>query len=103
MEAAKQSGRARLMEIAEIGELKSVLGGGSVLFSERGGDGFSAADEGKKITAIVGPEGGWDDAELALAGDSGCRIVTLGGRIMRAETAAISVTAILQHRFGDIN
>jgi 16S rRNA U1498 N3-methylase RsmE len=28
--------------------------------------------------------------------------VTFGGRIMRAETAAIAMTAILQHRFGDL-
>ena len=33
----------------------------------------------------------------------GDEIVTLGGRILRAETAAISVAAILQHRFGDFN
>jgi 16S rRNA U1498 N3-methylase RsmE len=30
-------------------------------------------------------------------------IVTLGGRILRAETAAIAAAAILQHRFGDLN
>lgn len=103
LEAAKQSGRARLMKIGEIAELKSVLDPGCVLFSERDGKSFSEVGEGKKITAIVGPEGGWDDSELKAAESSGCKIVTLGGRIMRAETAAISITAILQHRFGDIN
>ncbi len=29
-------------------------------------------------------------------------VVTLGGRILRAETAAITVTALLQHLFGDL-
>lgn len=104
LEAAKQSGRARLMEIGKIVGLESVLASEEcVLFSERDGGSFSSFGEGKKITAIVGPEGGWDDSELILAGNRGCKIVTLGGRIMRAETAAISITAILQHRFGDIN
>jgi 16S rRNA (uracil1498-N3)-methyltransferase len=59
--------------------------------------------DGHKMTAIVGPEGGWDDSELADARSAGINIVTLGGRIMRAETAAIAIAAVIQHRFGDIN
>ena len=55
------------------------------------------------MTAFIGPEGGWDDSEIETAGKKGCSIVTLGGRILRAETAAISIAAILQHRFGDMS
>jgi 16S rRNA U1498 N3-methylase RsmE len=40
---------------------------------------------------------------LKAARDAGVAIVTFGGRILRAETAAIAITAVLQHRFGDLN
>ena len=107
MEATKQCGRARLMNVAApigFAELMTSLTGmGSVLFSERGGKRFSELEASQKLTAIFGPEGGWDDAELDLARSSGCQIITLGGRVLRAETAAISIAAILQHRFGDLN
>ena len=55
-----------------------------------------------KIVAVVGPEGGWTDDEIELAREGGWEIVTLGGRTLRAETAGITVVALLQHRFGDL-
>lgn len=107
IEAAKQSGRARLMNIEPLEHLEAFFsrtrGRNSVLFSEREGKDLSDVEAGKELIAVIGPEGGWDDAELALARESGVRIVTLGGRILRAETAVISITAVLQHRFGDLN
>jgi 16S rRNA (uracil1498-N3)-methyltransferase len=54
------------------------------------------------LTALVGSEGGWTDEEIASARDAGWIIVTLGGRILRAETAAIAVAALLQHLYGDL-
>ena len=74
-----------------------------ILFSERGGTSFSEVKANKKMTAVIGPKGGWDDAELDEARNNDFLIVTFGGRILRAETAAIALSAILQHRFGDIN
>ena len=104
LEATKQCGRSRLMRIADptAFDLKFAGTKHTVLFSERGGGNFSTIIPGKKITAIVGPEGGWDDSELAAAISNNIPIVTLGGRILRAETAAVSIAAILQHRFGDL-
>jgi 16S rRNA (uracil1498-N3)-methyltransferase len=55
-----------------------------------------------RIAAMVGPEGGWTDGELKQASANGGKLVTLGGRILRAETAAIAVATLLQHRFGDL-
>ncbi len=107
LEATKQSGRAKLMQIAEPTTFDRLIADSKtenvVLFSERDGDDFSTITAGKKITVLFGPKGGWDDSELAAARSRCIKIVTLGGRILRAETAAIAITAILQHRFGDLN
>jgi 16S rRNA (uracil1498-N3)-methyltransferase len=105
LEATKQSGRARLMSVADPVSFRSVIerSQGAVLFSERDGESFETVTNQTAMTVIFGPEGGWDDAELELARSHDCRIITLGGRIMRAETAAISIAAILQHCFGDLN
>ena len=107
LEATKQCGRAKLMKITEpIGFEQFIVDSKSeniVLFSERDGSDFSTISADKKIAAIYGPKGGWDDSELELARNNSVNIVTLGGRILRAETAAIAITAILQHQFGDIN
>ena len=107
LEATKQSGRAKLMEITEPVALDTLLADKKnenvVLFSERDGGDFSTVKPAKKITALIGPKGGWDDSELDAARSRGVKLITLGGRILRAETAAIAITAILQHRFGDLN
>lgn len=108
IDAAKQCGRARLMTVGDIGLFDSFLKAGNavetrVMFSERGGEALSSLTRQIRITAIIGPEGGWDDAEIDLARSCGVKIVTLGGRILRAETAAIAITATLQHQFGDLN
>lgn len=107
LEATKQCGRARLMEIAEPKTFENLIAESSkenvVIFSERGGTDFTKISPGKKITALIGPKGGWDDSELDLARGNDVSVITLGGRILRAETAAISLTTILQHRFGDLN
>ncbi|MFN2501187.1 MAG: 16S rRNA (uracil(1498)-N(3))-methyltransferase [Pyrinomonadaceae bacterium] len=107
LEATKQSGRAKLIEVREPISLPMLLtqtgGRPMVMFSERGGDAFSSIEVRNEITAIVGPEGGWDDDELEQARSAAVSIVTLRGRVLRAETAAMSIAAILQHRFGDLN
>ena len=77
------------------------------MFAERDGqnlDGWRAASGAppSSVAALVGPEGGWEDEEIKQAQKSGWTIVTLGGRTLRAETAAIVVTALLQHLFGDL-
>jgi 16S rRNA (uracil1498-N3)-methyltransferase len=105
LEASKQSGRAGLMKIetpADFEKFIQTADETKILFSERGGESFSVVSETEKITAAVGSEGGWEDAEIEAASANGFQIVTLGGRILRAETAAISVAAILQYRFGDL-
>lgn len=116
LEGAKQSGRARVPDIEQAIDLESLVKNSGqadlakvrrVMFAERGGQSLERISDGlsgppASLLALVGPEGGWDDGEIEMARACGWEIVTLGGRIMRAETAAIAVVALLQHRFGDL-
>jgi 16S rRNA (uracil1498-N3)-methyltransferase len=112
LEASKQCGRARLMDIENPSAFHDFVerpGGDELrlMFSERGGAALETAvgDTDKRrdsVNSLVGSEGGWTDEEIDQARDAGWKIVTLGGRILRAETAAIAVSALLQHRFGDL-
>ncbi|MEZ5535796.1 MAG: 16S rRNA (uracil(1498)-N(3))-methyltransferase [Thiolinea sp.] len=60
------------------------------------------ADQRPHIQLMIGPEGGFTDDEVALCIKNGVFMVSLGPRILRAETAAISVIALLQQYFGDL-
>lgn len=114
LEACKQSGRARVPEIngavafaSLIESVPSDSGQWRVMFAERGGSGLVETIKNlqarpQAVTALVGSEGGWADEEIQLAQDAGWSVVTLGGRTLRAETAAITVAALLQHVFGDL-
>jgi 16S rRNA (uracil1498-N3)-methyltransferase len=114
LEAAKQSGRAVVPVIAEPVPFKIMIhdamakpGSRALLFSERDGRSLKEAAEvlplkESPLTALVGSEGGWTDEELMAARASGWTIVTLGGRTLRAETAAIAVAVLLQHLAGDL-
>jgi 16S rRNA (uracil1498-N3)-methyltransferase len=105
--AAKQSGRAFVPEISGPLKFDAALdvSGLGVMFSERGGDAFESLTRQvvpNALTAFVGSEGGWSDEEIESARARNFHVITLGGRIMRAETAAVAVTALLQHVFGDL-
>jgi 16S rRNA (uracil1498-N3)-methyltransferase len=115
LEACKQSGRARLPQIdaplAFTEFIKQEAANSEawrVMFAERGGMALSETIERlpsrspQMIIALVGSEGGWTDEEMIEAREAGWSIVTLGGRILRAETAAIAVAVLLQHLFGDL-
>jgi 16S rRNA (uracil1498-N3)-methyltransferase len=54
------------------------------------------------IVLAIGPEGGWRDEELARARTHGFIAVTLGTRILRAETAALAALSIVQSRLGEL-
>jgi 16S rRNA (uracil1498-N3)-methyltransferase len=56
----------------------------------------------RNVLALVGPEGGFTDEEVALARRSGFTCASLGPRILKSDTAAIAVATIFQHSLGDI-
>jgi 16S rRNA (uracil1498-N3)-methyltransferase len=74
------------------------------MFSEKSGKHLSEISTITNSSALVlvGPEGGWADEEVALALESNWQVVTLGGRTLRAETAAIVAVTLVQHKFGDL-
>ncbi len=109
LEAAKQSGRARVPEIAAPVSFEHLMNDRTLdvprlLFTEREGGPLAGVElaHPQSLTMLIGAEGGWTDAELERAKGSGWHLITLGGRVMRAETAAISITALLQHLYGDL-
>lgn len=114
LEAAKQSGRAVVPQVdgpiafeSLIQPANSDIAMSCLLFSEREGQSLHEAAKTLPaklpgITALVGSEGGWANEELAASRDAGWVIVTLGGRTLRAETAGITVAALIQHLYGDL-
>ena len=110
LEAAKQSGRALVPEVTAPVSFTDLIRAQAsadhkLIFSERDGQPLESLGTGTNpdsLTALVGSEGGWTDAELEEASSAGWKVITLGGRTLRAETAAIAVTVLLQHRFGDL-
>ncbi|HET9267793.1 MAG TPA: RsmE family RNA methyltransferase, partial [Vicinamibacterales bacterium] len=49
-----------------------------------------------RVLLAVGPEGGWDDFELRLLSERGFRLVSLGSRTLRADTACVALLAALR-------
>ena len=103
LEAAKQSGRAFVPEISLPVAFEFIEASGlRVMFSERNGESLETLPQSNTITALIGSEGGWADEEIESVRARDFHVITLGGRVLRAETAAITVTALLQHMFGDL-
>lgn len=55
-----------------------------------------------KVCVLIGPEGGFSDAEYEAASVAGFTAVSLGPRILRTETAALATLAVLQSMWGDL-
>lgn len=56
----------------------------------------------QSVALMIGPEGGFSETEVAVARLNGYVPVTLGPRLLRTETAAITGTALLQGMLGDL-
>ena len=76
-----------------------------ILLWERGSESLKASLRRylpMKIYVMVGPEGGFTEEEVDLAKGKGFIPVKLGQRILRTETAAITLVGILQYELGDL-
>ena len=106
IEAVEQCGRTRLPEIVEPLLLKRFVEGldraRRLYFAdERGGEPVTSAFREGPAAILVGPEGGFTDEERAFVRTSGACAISLGPRILRAETAALAALAAYMAVAGD--
>lgn len=110
IQASKQCGRAKLMQIADVTPWKEFVthefGKQPVVVAHPGGAPFNeslikelcfqAMTQGRQgeLLLAVGPEGGFSRDEITNAMTSGGSLVSLGSRILRVETAAVVMASI---------
>jgi 16S rRNA (uracil1498-N3)-methyltransferase len=110
-EAAKQCGRTALPTVTAVKTLTEVLAEASeetaviMLYEGQTGDSLQAALNAAPASSyllLVGPEGGFSQAEADTVRARGGRIAGLGPRILRTETASLAVLSILMYEKGDL-
>lgn len=112
VESAKQCQRSRILKVHEALTFSRVLEMfnrfDAVLFAcefERERDIKSVLDGLKtpeRIAVIIGSEGGFSEEEYEKIVRAGAIPVSLGGRILRAETAAVTMASIVMYRFDQL-
>ncbi|HVP76358.1 MAG TPA: RsmE family RNA methyltransferase [Thermodesulfobacteriota bacterium] len=110
LKAVQQSRRAKVPYIGECRPLREVLEGWNddglrILLWEKNGRHLQSVlrqHPTQKIYAMVGPEGGFTEGEVEQAREKRFIPVKLGQRILRTETAAITLIGILQYELGDL-
>jgi len=108
MEAAEQCGGTYVPQVAELQKLGRVLDGWDsarqLMFCDEVEVGAARALDGPSgpWAILVGPEGGFSETERTrLRGLAYAHVVSLGPRILRADTAAVAALTVWQQRFGD--
>ena len=111
VEASKQCGRGLVPKVESVQEYSDMLQNPStedlrLILWEREGiklkEVLKRSEENGNIFFIIGPEGGFTQLEVDEAKRAGFTPVTLGRRILRAETASLCLLSILQYERGDI-
>lgn len=106
-EAAKQCLRASVPTVEYFETLEEALAAGAACGQKFFACEFLEASEapvsaGGSVCAVVGSEGGFSEEEFARAKALGYCGISLGRRILRAETAAIALTAVIMYRAGEL-
>ena len=107
--AAKQSKRLLIPEVKEPVKFSEALKLASDLDVRlipyelaEGMDGtrriIQSVKPGQSVAVFIGPEGGFEEAEVELAKEAGFQAITLGRRILRTETAGMTVLSILMYQ-----
>lgn len=105
IEACKQSGRNRLMEIGEPVPFGDALQhDGLVMMADPTGEPLSgiAIPEGN-TSVLIGPEGGFSPDELSAAAEAGVRPVRIADAILRIETAGVAIAGWLSVQRLDVS
>jgi 16S rRNA (uracil1498-N3)-methyltransferase len=105
--AAEQCGRATVPSVAPTITLDRLLSepfeGRKVLLLERGlNPPLASLGPCRALQLLIGPAGGWEDWEAARLAQARFTPVSLGPRILRAETAAVAGVALAQSLWGDL-
>ena len=104
IEAAKQS-KHYYMPVLDaprtFDQTISIAASSKIMFAEREGGPLKPALANSPVLYLVGPEGGWTDAEMDAARKAGFQAVSLGKGILKAETAAIVGGALIQYEMGN--
>jgi 16S rRNA (uracil1498-N3)-methyltransferase len=98
--AVEQCHRSRVPELSgphDWGELAGLLAkcDQRYVLDPRAARSSPAASRAARVALVVGPEGGWSEAELADLERAGCRPLRLGARVLRIETAAVVGAGLL--------
>jgi len=103
--AAEQSGRNRIPEVAAPRAFAEWLsawhGTGIVLLPDADSTLDKIPPPKPPLAMMIGPEGGFDGRESALAAARGFHALRLGPRVLRADTAAAAAIAVVQAAWGD--
>lgn len=107
--AAKQSKRMYVPEVTNVMSFQQAVDYAKkldvVLFPYELADGMKKTKEmisqishGQSVGIFIGPEGGFEESEVALATEEAdAQVITLGKRILRTETAGLTVLSILMY------
>jgi len=99
VEASKQCERNHLMVVDQGQSLEEVLASrpAASFLMHPSGEAMhhEAIVPASDVLAIIGPEGGFTDEEVAQAAEHGCQVVSLGPRILRVETAALAMATLV--------
>ena len=99
-EAAEQSERGVVPPVHAPNPLVKALTPASVLLYERH-EGLRLGELDRPARVVIGPEGGFSEAELQAARTAGATAAGLGPRILRSETVAVAAAAVILSRTGD--
>lgn len=103
--ACEQSGRTHVPQLLPVQKLETWLGtaaGARFVLAPGGHHRLKELAPVQAATLLVGPEGGLDDREVALAVHRGFTAIGLGPRVLRTETAGVAALAALQALWGDL-
>ena len=112
-EAVKQCRRSDMLQISDPSGFKEVLESSKtfdlkIIFWENESTplnrdlGLKGQVPSKKIMLMLGPEGGFTEQEIEMARHSEFKVAGLGPRILRAETATLAASTLIQYLYGDM-
>lgn len=113
-EAAEQSGRGRLPELSDpqlfevaLCEARSTEALSLIAWEKAGGKSLkeclcgTSGERPTRLNLFIGPEGGFEEQEIVIAETYGLLPITLGPRILRAETASIAAVSAILYELGE--